>query len=112
LQDERWVNLDIPIGFYNTLSQEDFKKRHNITKVPLIYLYIKGVEIEYHGDLTKQDLLDFVLEKTKLGKVPSVKDLKDLEKKRDMTKEMFLYFGNEANLKAKIFGEGYYHYPN
>ena len=59
----KFKELEIPIGFLDVHGLNDFKAYNNITKFPIIDLYIKQVKLTYNGLLSEAFLLDWIREK-------------------------------------------------
>lgn len=109
---EKFLDLEIPIGFFNLYKLDNFKAYKSIKHVPIINLHIDNNEITYHGILKKDLILTWIIEKTKLSKIEEIKELEDLEKILATNRYVFMYYGDNLNLRFNIFSEGYYHYPS
>ncbi len=109
--DPLFLELDIPVGFMNTYKLDEFKKLNGIKKVPIITLHIGKAEIFYEDEVNKQEILDFVMKKTKLSKIKKIKGLEEFKTQKEKDSKIYLFYGEENSPRFKIFAEGYYHYP-
>lgn len=110
VQTPSFLEMNIPVGFFDIHKEEEFKKFKGIKKIPQIYLYIKQTEIAYKGNLDKNDILKFILQKTKLGLLKEVEDLDDFEELVE-DKDFFIFFGEKNTARFKLYSEGFYQYP-
>lgn len=104
--------LNIPIGMFNTHGMETFKKQRNITKVPIISLFISGTEIVFHGFNAPAEILRFVTAKTQIGRPRALENPSEVASELSKNDHVFLYFGNTENPRYSMFSEGVYQFPS
>lgn len=110
VQTPTFLEMNIPVGFFDIHKETEFKKFKGIKKIPQIFLYVKKTEIAYNGNLDKNDILKFILQKTKLGLLKEIEDLDDFEEMKE--KDFFVYYGENNSARYKLYSEGFYQYPN
>ena len=97
VKDPRFLDMEIPIGFFNLYKEHGFKKLKDIKKIPLIQLYINKTEVTYHGIIEKNKMLSWLMEKTKLVKLPHLKSLDEFKNILKTKGMAFFYFGDLSN---------------
>lgn len=106
----KFKELEIPIGFLDVHGLNDFKAYNNITKFPIIDLYIKQVKLTYNGLLSEAFLLDWIREKVQTNNIPQISDVNEIETILKEQKDFIYYHGDSQNPRFKIFAEGHYHF--